>query len=398
MVSGQPQYRVVVDPPVIVAPDSIPAGVTSVQSRLCFREIDSISDDFNYCPLGIITVPNDNFDGARMTLVLKNGADALPPAYPSSIGLLVSITGVRGDGHLDTLGTYRNGRVGGAPGTLVIIGPATAVGEDGGSVIFTATIGVNCLSGLTGPQCAPPGSTTGTVPPTISTQQPTTMVPEVGTTEGPTTTEPEVVTTENPTTTEPEMGTTEGTKPDIATTEDPATKKPDILTMEGPVTTETDIVTTESLTTTAPPTTMVITTATGGFSENPDREETTTMVTTESPNTEETTMEETTVRDRSTTVTTESLTTTTESMIFITGKEKLSPVNNIFIINLLEELENSVTSGIAVLIAFIVIAVLIALTVLAVLLIYCIKTRGRRVKNMWIKRRVYKGGIKMMSM
>lgn len=59
-------------------------------------------------------------------------------------------------------------------------------------------------------------------------------------------------------------------------------------------------------------------------------------------------------------------------------------------------LEGSVTSGIGVLIAFVVIAVLIALAALTALAFYCVKTRGKTVKKIWIMRRVKKKGTKML--
>ena len=253
VVNAQPRYRVVVDPPVVVT--DIPAGVSFVQSRLCFREVDSTSDDMHYCPLGFQTFPNDNFDGASIQLIPQGGSDSIPPAYPSGIGLLVTITGVRADGHLDTLGTYRSGRVGGAPGELVTIGPARAPGDGGEFVTFTATLGVSCVAGFTGPQCSPPGSTTGTVatpPPT--TQQPATTE---AATEGPTTPEPEIVTTGGPkqspittvttatdsTTAEPVLVTTKRVStgevsPDTFTTAEPAVVTTENSTTAKPTSTE----------------------------------------------------------------------------------------------------------------------------------------------------------------
>ncbi len=275
VVSAQPQYRTVVDPPVAVT--DLPDGVSGVQTTLCFREMGSTSDDMNYCPLGFLTFPNDNFDGMSMTLILRDGADTLPAAYPSGVGLLVIIKGVGADNHIQTLGTYISEQVSGEPGTLVTIGPVRADGDGGEFVAFTAAIGVNCISGFTGPHCIPLGSTIGTLPTVSSTtQQPTT--PAVTTDMSPTTL---IVTTESSTATE------------SPTRAEPPTGSP---TTAEPVTTEEPTMTTTAAETTKSPV-----------------PETTTIVTSERPNTEKPTITEETA-------TTESLTTNTQnSTVFMTG-------------------------------------------------------------------------------
>lgn len=148
------------DPPVIVMADSIPAGVSDVQSRLCFREIDSTSDNINHCPLGFLTFPNDNFDGEIEDL---EGSENIPPAYPSSVGLLVRVTGLTSSSDQVILGMYITGRIGGEPGMLVNTCPTRAESEDGSFVVFEAVIGVRCVSGFTGPECNT--STTSAPPP-----------------------------------------------------------------------------------------------------------------------------------------------------------------------------------------------------------------------------------------
>ncbi len=163
------------DPPVTVTPDTIPAGVSSVLITFCFREIDNLSDSLTHCPLGIRTFSNDNIDAPIRTLIHQPGAATISPEYPSGVGLLVCITGIKTDDSRITLGTYLTGRIGGAPGTLVTTCPTRTVGGDGNFVEFNAVVGVNCIPGFTGAQC----NTTGT-------EAPSTVIPS----ECPTTNEP----------------------------------------------------------------------------------------------------------------------------------------------------------------------------------------------------------------
>ncbi len=91
---AQPQYRVVVDPPIFIIDSG--ATVQPTHVTVCFREGTSESDDLNYCPLGQLTLPVDNrAGGPPQTLNLGPGADNLNPEYSSAnprIGLLISIT------------------------------------------------------------------------------------------------------------------------------------------------------------------------------------------------------------------------------------------------------------------------------------------------------------------
>ncbi len=50
---AQPQYRVVLDPPVTVLATG---GVQPTHVTVCFREGTSVSDDLDYCPLGQLTL------------------------------------------------------------------------------------------------------------------------------------------------------------------------------------------------------------------------------------------------------------------------------------------------------------------------------------------------------
>ena len=83
-VCAQPQYRVSVDPPIEVS--SLPPGVTadSVSVILCFREESSTNGtNLNYCPLGMITKTANSVDEPLQELALREGAENIPPAYPT---------------------------------------------------------------------------------------------------------------------------------------------------------------------------------------------------------------------------------------------------------------------------------------------------------------------------
>ncbi len=77
---AQPQYRVVVDPPVLVTANSGSIQLPS-QVTFCFRERTSESDDLEYCPLGQLTLQANGTDGPPQTLNLGPGADNLNPEY-----------------------------------------------------------------------------------------------------------------------------------------------------------------------------------------------------------------------------------------------------------------------------------------------------------------------------
>ncbi len=89
---AQPQYRVVVDPPVTVR--NAANALENRQITLCFRERNNLSLDLDYCPLGQLTL-QANADGPPQILNLGPGADNLNPEYPASnprIGLLITAT------------------------------------------------------------------------------------------------------------------------------------------------------------------------------------------------------------------------------------------------------------------------------------------------------------------
>ncbi len=56
----QPQYRVVLDPPVTVLDTG---AVQHTHVTVCFRERTSESDDLEYCPLGQLTLQANGTDG-----------------------------------------------------------------------------------------------------------------------------------------------------------------------------------------------------------------------------------------------------------------------------------------------------------------------------------------------
>ncbi len=187
---AKPQYRAVIDPPTRLVQSTLPLGVSSVLIRFCFREFGNISADLNHCPLGLQSYQNDNFDSPPTTLSLRNGALSIPPAYPSGIGLMVSISAVNSEGHIVILGKYIIGSAGGEPGTLVDTGLVRAEGDNGVVVWLRAVVGVKCVSEFTGPQC-----TTLLIP----TERPTDM-PSIATvvSPSPTTMTTEDLSTENP--------------------------------------------------------------------------------------------------------------------------------------------------------------------------------------------------------
>ena len=154
MTDAQPQYRVVVDLPIVVT--GIPSGTTVTNVTLCFREVDRTDIDFTHCPLGTTTFP---FPGPneRQTLELGPGGDSLPPTYEFESG----INPPRYDGML--LLSRLDGTVGGSPTVLAttnnvyrrapgVLDNAGNLGIDGGG-LYSVIAGVKCLPQFTGSNC-----------------------------------------------------------------------------------------------------------------------------------------------------------------------------------------------------------------------------------------------------
>ena len=151
---AQPQYRVVVDLPIVVT--GIPSGTTVTNVTLCFREVDRTDIDFTHCPLGTTTFPFPGPNG-RQTLELGPGGDSLPPTYEFQSG----IDPPRYDGML--LLSRLDGTIGGNPTVLATTNSAyrRAPGEldnagnlgiDGGG-LYSVTAGVECQPQFTGIHC-----------------------------------------------------------------------------------------------------------------------------------------------------------------------------------------------------------------------------------------------------
>ena len=140
--AAQPQYRVSVDPPFLVS--GLPVNVTadSVSVILCFREAGSMNGaDLNYCPLGMITRTVNSVNEPLQELRLREGAENLPPACPTAVGLYVTVL-VRNSN--TTLGAHQFHRINTTCGTLCEVGPTlTTIGH----MLVTVFFRVDCVLG-----------------------------------------------------------------------------------------------------------------------------------------------------------------------------------------------------------------------------------------------------------
>jgi hypothetical protein len=171
---------------------------------LCFREAGSTDPSTSYCPLGIHeeSLVGNPVDGPLVELALRDGADALPAAYPVimtnqgiiflGVSLLFTVrNGVTSEelGRMEFLQV--NGMGNRAPGTFITTGVFRTMPD------FGALIGVSfmadCVPEFTGPDCITPAPPTTPAQPTIAT-------PNTLTTKAPSTT-PTVPTTPAPPTT-----------------------------------------------------------------------------------------------------------------------------------------------------------------------------------------------------
>jgi hypothetical protein len=211
---------------------------------LCFREAGSTDPSTSYCPLGIHeeSLVGNPVDGPLVELALRDGADALPAAYPVvmtnqgiiflGVGLLLT---VRNGVTSEELGRMEFGQVNGmgnrAPGTFITTGAFRTMPDFG--ALISASFMADCVPEFTGPNCTTPAPPTTPAQPTIAT--PTTL-----TTQAPTTT-PTVPTTPAPPTTATLTTQASTTTPTVPTTPAP----PTVPTTPAPPTTA-DIPTEES--------------------------------------------------------------------------------------------------------------------------------------------------------
>ena len=137
VVSSQPQYRVFVDPPVIINGH---ADTTYVNCTLCFREVNISFSNDSYCSLGRMVYPINGTDEPPQTLDLGPGGNSLPPQF-QGLGALATIEGIRNGTlypiiyHFSTFGYRFPGAVGRIIGFLNV------------------KFGVYCLPEFTGSNC-----------------------------------------------------------------------------------------------------------------------------------------------------------------------------------------------------------------------------------------------------
>ena len=141
-VCAQPQYRVFVDPPVLVS--GLPVGVTahSLSVIVCFREANSMNGaNLDYCPLGMITIRANSVNDPPQELALREGAENIPPAYPTAVGLYVVI--VRNNNMM--LAAHQFLQIDTTPEMLSYAGPtSTTIGSP---VLVTVVFRVDCVLG-----------------------------------------------------------------------------------------------------------------------------------------------------------------------------------------------------------------------------------------------------------
>ena len=137
VVSSQPQYRVFVDPPIIILNGH--AGTTYVKCTLCFRETGVSFSNNSYCSLGRMVYPINGANEPPQTLDLGPGGNCLPPEV-RSLGVLATVEGIHNgipiNPHIFRFSTLR------FPG---------AVGRITG--FLNVKFGVYCLPEFTGSNC-----------------------------------------------------------------------------------------------------------------------------------------------------------------------------------------------------------------------------------------------------
>ena len=144
--SGLPQYRVVVQFPVVLDFETLTdEEVADVEIRLCFRELGSTMSG---CPLGRVDLDpasNITFNDSLLVVDLRGNAVDLSSAYPSGFLMAVQVA----SNVFSRSETEVNVSV--EPGELDTVGPIeVAIGNKSANV--TATVGVIC-SNYTGPRC-----------------------------------------------------------------------------------------------------------------------------------------------------------------------------------------------------------------------------------------------------
>jgi hypothetical protein len=160
---------------------------------LCFREAGSTDPSTSYCPLGIHeeSLVGNPVDGPLVELALRDGADALPAAYPvvmtnqgtifPGVGLLLT---VRNGATSEELGRVVFGQVNGmgnrAPGTLVITGAFRTMPDFG--ALISVSFMADCVPEFTDPNCTTPAPPTTSALPTTTPTPPTTATPTTLTT------------------------------------------------------------------------------------------------------------------------------------------------------------------------------------------------------------------------